>query len=132
MGAMQHMRARFVKDDWKVINDRDQSIAIGPGNEQFAPYDLLLGALESCLYATFTEVAEKMKETYAFVEFDVTGIKRDEDVATLERCTVEVTISGASHQKKLTKAFDVATRYCSVYQTISQVAQMSWEVTFID
>lgn len=130
MGARQHMTADFQRSSWKLTNDIGSSIYIGSGRNEFAPYDLLLGALESCLFATFDEVAEKMRASYDYIHFDVTGIKRDADIATLETCSIEVTIRNASDQKKLTRAFDIATRYCSVYQTISQVAEMSWSITF--
>jgi putative redox protein len=130
MANTNHMRARFTKEQWELTNDRGNSLYIGSKPDAFAPYDLLLGALEGCLVSTFDDVVTKMRLDYTSVEFDVTGIKRDADVATLETCRVEVTVFGGSDEKKLKRAFDIATRYCSVYQTISQVADMSWDITF--
>lgn len=130
MGQRQHMQAVFTGDSWTVENDRGSRIQIGSGDGMFSPYDLLLGGLEGCLYATFAEVAQKMRASYREAAFEVTGFKRDEDVATLESVKVSVTIREGSSEKKLTRAFDAATRYCSVYQTLSKVAEMSWEISF--
>lgn len=130
MRAQVHMKGTFTPDTWRVTNDRGSSLQIGSAQQEFAPYDLLLSALEGCLFATFRDVAEKMKVTYERAELEVSGYKRDEDVATLEECTVSVRVKGASDQKKVSKAFEIASRYCSVFQTLSKVASMKLEVSF--
>jgi putative redox protein len=71
-----------------------------------------------------------MRLSYDSAQMDVSGVKRDADVATLETCSVEMVIQGGSDKTKLERAFDIATRYCSVYQTISQVAEMKSSGTF--
>ena len=58
------------------------------------------------------------------------GRKRDEKVATLETCHIKVKVKGASDKEKVKKAFEVATRYCSVFHTLSKVAEMTWEIDF--
>jgi putative redox protein len=130
MGTIQHMTAEFSKDNWKIINDRGNSLHIGKRPDGFAPNDLLLGALEGCLYATFDEVAEKMRVSCDLTAFEVTGVKRDAEVATLESCTINATMVNPSDEKRLHKAFEIATRYCSVFQTIAKTARMNWSVTF--
>ncbi|MGM0431743.1 MAG: OsmC family protein [Spirochaetota bacterium] len=130
MGARQHMRGQFTPTQWQIQNDRDNTITIGRGQDAFVPYDLLLGALESCLFSTFNDVVQKMHLSYEQVDMEVFSEKRDADVATLETCSVQVSVTGGSDERKLRRAFDIATRYCSVYQTISKVASMNWDITF--
>ncbi len=60
----------------------------------------------------------------------VEGEKREEVPTTLKTVHLKVTISGASEEKGLTKALDLAGKYCSIYQTISHVADMSHEIIF--
>ena len=130
MGEKQHMRARFTKEGWEAIKDDGSTLHIGKAEGAFRPYDLLLAALEGCLYATIVSVAEKMQADYDILEMEVSGEKRDEKVATLKECHIAITVTGASDEKKITKACDIGTRYCSVYNTIAKVAEMSWDVTF--
>ena len=73
------------------------SVKIGRTPGGAAPYDMLYGALASCLYATFLGILEKKR--------------------------IEI-------EDAVRKSFDLATKYCSVYQTISHVAEMSYELHF--
>lgn len=130
MGAKQHMKGHFTPKQGQVRNDRGSTVKIGQGEDAFAPYDLLLGALESCLFATFNDVAVKMHLAYEQIDMEVFSEKRDADVATLETVNVQVSVTGGADERKLTRAFDIATRYCSVYQTISKVASMNWTISF--
>ncbi len=130
MGAKQHVVADFYQDRWRTVNDRGNEIQIGYGEGKSAPYDLLLGALSGCLYATFESILEKMQITVRGTKFDIRGEKRDDKIATLKECHVEVSITGAEDETKARKAFEIATRYCSIYQTLSKIAEMSWNVTF--
>jgi putative redox protein len=88
--------------------------------------------LSGCLFMTYESILEKMQISVKKTNFDVRGEKRDEKVATLKVCQVKVTISGAEDESKAKKAVDIASRYCSIYQTLSKVADMSWEVEFTD
>jgi len=124
-----HTLTTFEGETWLAENDRGTKISIGPGPEKAAPYELLFAALSGCLYDTFASVAEKTKVVLPPVEFDISGEKRDADVATLETCLIKVTVKGAVDEKRVTKAFETATRYCSIFQTLSQVATMQWSLT---
>jgi len=104
---------------------------IGSEEGTLAPYDMLFGALASCLYATFLSVAEKKRITFESASIEVTGEKREEVPATLKWVNVKITVKDASKEKGLTQAADLATQYCSIYQTIGHVAEMSWEIDFL-
>jgi len=115
----------------KLVTDSGAAVALGHEASTFAPYELLLGGLSYCLFRTFEDIAAKMQLAYEGVDMHVDGEKREEKVATLEFCKVSLRAKGVTDQEKFKKAFDIATRYCSVYNTISKVATMSWSVEFV-
>lgn len=110
----------------------DHSINIGQGQETMAPYELLFGALGSCLHATFMSIAKKKKISYEAVAYEIHGQKRQESPTTLEWVKVAMTIRGGSDEAKLQKSAEVAAKFCSIYETLSQVAKMTLEVNFIE
>ncbi len=109
-------------------------VPIGAGEGRLSPYDMLLGALSSCLYATFLGVAEKKRIVFEAMDIEVTGEKHTEVPTTLEWVKVVMRVKGApeNKQKGLSEAGQLAAQYCSIYQTLSHVAQMSLEVIFED
>ncbi len=127
MGDTKHVRADFVQGHYQFVTDKLASFAF---SEESAPYDYLLGALSGCLFKTFEDIAVKMRVSWEHVSFDVQGEKRDEVPTTLKQVSIIVHATGVDNQKKFTKAFEAATRYCSIYQTISLVSEMHWSVDF--
>jgi len=105
--------------------------AIGSGEGRLLPYDMLLGALSSCLYATFLGIAEKKRISFDSVDIEVTGEKRTEVPTTLKWCKVVFKIKDAQKEKGLIQAVDLAGEYCSIYQTLAAVADMTLEVEFV-
>ncbi|MFW5865062.1 MAG: OsmC family protein, partial [Candidatus Izemoplasmataceae bacterium] len=65
-------------------------------------------------------------------KYDITGVKREEVPTWLKEVTVNVVITGATEEKQnaFLKAMQLATEYCSVYQTLSHVAKMETNVSF--
>ena len=91
---------------------------------------MLYGALGSCFYATFLSVAEKMRLTFSKAEIEISGTKRENHPTTLEHVKVELTIFNPSHEEKLIKAAQNGAKYCSIFETVSQVAEMELVVLF--
>jgi putative redox protein len=131
MGSKTHIVAHYGVHAGKLVTDSGAAVALGHESSNFSPYELLLGGLSYCLFRTFEDIAEKMQLVYEGVDMHVDGEKREEKVATLEFCKVSLRAKGVEDQEKFKKAFDIATRYCSVYNTISKVATMSWSVDFV-
>lgn len=127
MADLKHIRSDFVPGHWQFVTDRGKSLTI---DRESSPYDYLFGALSGCLFSTFDELAKKMKVGWEHVSFEVDGEKKAEPPTTLEWVTVTVVATGVDNQAKFTKAFETATRYCSIYTTISKVARMEWTVSF--
>lgn len=94
-----------------------------------APYQMLLGSLGYCLFWTLRDIITKQKLEFGEIDVDVVGAKRNEDVATLEWGKVGFTIeTDAANEVKIGKAVELAKKYCSVYQTLKNVAEI--DVTY--
>ena len=111
---------------------KGNTIPVGAAPGGMAPYDMLLGALGACLYSTFLDIVLKKRLTLKKVDIKIDGDKRTTVPMTLERCHVAITVVGGLMEKEAAykKSMDLATEYCSVYQTISQVAEMTYELKF--
>lgn len=107
------------------------TIKIGGEEGMVAPYDMLFGALGSCLYSTFLDVMKKKRIGFERLEMVITGEKRTEIPTTLKWVKVEAKIVSPEKENGVEQSFKLATEYCSIYYTISQVAEMSYEIEII-
>ena len=106
-------------------------IKIGSEEGAVAPYDMLLGALGSCLYSTFMDIVKKKRIGFERFEMVVTGEKRTEVPATLKWVNVLATVYAPEKEIGVNQSFQLATEYCSIYQTLSHVADMSFEIRIL-
>ena len=112
-------------------NDRNCIIKIGGEDQESGPYDLLLMSLGSCLYSTFEDIMGKKKLTFEKLEIDISGEKRTEVPTTLEYCNAIFTVKTDENKKKaFIKSLELACKYCSIYNTLSYVAEMHSEMVF--
>lgn len=114
------------------LKTKNANIAIGQNKDQLLPYEMLTGALGSCLYATFLDIVEKMRLEFSGCQIDITWEKRTEVPTTLKHADIQVKLSGCASDKhkKFERAFQLATEYCSIFVTLSHVAELSWTVNF--
>lgn len=112
------------------LRTQHASAAIGKGEGRITPYEFLLGALGSCFYSTFVDIADKMRLQYERAELSISGTKRTEVPTTLEHATLRLTIVGAPEQKGFDRAVELAGKYCSVHATLSMVADIQTELHF--
>lgn len=103
---------------------------IGKAEQKLMPYHMLYGALGACFYATFLSVADKMRLTFSDVSIDITGTKREDIPTTLDHVQIDMVIFEPSHEEKLLKAAQNGAKYCSIHETVSQVAKIDLNVTF--
>ena len=115
--------------DGKVVDNERAKLPIGSRVGQFLPYDMLFGALSSCLYYTFSDVIEKKRLVVDEVEITVTGEKREETPTTLTWVKILVEIKSEADPVQLKKSVDLACKYCSIHETIKQVAEITHEVS---
>lgn len=113
-----------------VMHASNVDTKMGSEKGQLAPYDMLYGALSSCLYATFLTIVNKKKLIFDSAKVIVTGEKRDTIPATLKWVNVSFIIKNADNEKQFIRSVELGTKYCSIYQTISKVATMSYDVAF--
>lgn len=126
---MEKIKTTYTPEKYTLENER-AVVGIGSKAGEFYPYDLLLGALSSCLYYTLYEILEKRKVAIPTVEIIVTGEKRTETPTTLEWVNLEFIVTGDVDEKQFLRSVDLAGKYCSIHETISKVATMSHEVKF--
>jgi putative redox protein len=61
----------------------------------------------------------------------ISGEKKDDDIATLAHVLVEVQIKSPSDEKKLIRSAELGAKYCSIYNTISQIAEMELKIEIL-
>ena len=124
---------RFGRAFEGVLEAAHATARIGKNTECcFKPYDFMLGALGSCYYATFVDIADKMRLQYDRAEIAIRGVKREEVPTTLRTVDMVFTIHGAKEQKGFERASELAAKYCSVHETIAQVADISLKLVFAE
>ncbi len=114
----------------EVIGPRGK-LKIGSGENTFAPYNLLYGALGSCYYATFLAMADKMNLDVIKATVVITGEKLETDLAPLGHVLVDVKITSPSEEKKLIRSAELGAKYCSIYNTLSHVAEMELKIEIL-
>ena len=131
MGSKIHSTVVF-ENGFSGTGYTDNCYSVKIGRHGAAPYDLLCMALASCLYATFLDILNKKRINFEGAEIDVSGEKRSEIPTFLEICLVSVSIKGLAKtdRQAAEKSFELATKYCSIYQTLLKVAKLEWRVSF--
>ncbi len=106
-------------------------VKVGSEEGTVAPYDMLLGALGSCLYSTFLDIMKKKRIGFERFEMHITGEKKAEVPMTLKWVNVVATVYAPEKENGINQSFQLATEYCSIYQTLSHVADMSYEIRIL-
>ena len=129
---MNHVTLTFNNTFSGEMSSQNGQLNIGQTENSFLPYELLAGALGSCLYATFLDVIKKMRLDFEACSLDIVWEKREEVPTTMKMAHVKAVITGADQEKasKYEHAFKLSTDYCSVYHTLSQVAELTWDLSF--
>ena len=130
MASQVSARLHFAQGFDGTLMLREGEVAIGVQADQARPYDLLQAALAACLHSTFLDILEKKRLTVEFADYLIEGIKRSEIPAMLEEVTINVTLPDGPNNEALEKSFRLATQYCSVFNTLAQVADMQCNVAF--
>jgi putative redox protein len=129
--AVLKIEVKFTEGFKGELQTGKTTASVGAGKNALAPYDMLLAALATCLYSTFIDVTQKKRITFKSSNVIVTGEKRKDIPPTLKWVNVVIEITDASNENGVLKAAELAKKYCSVYETISKVAEMNLEVKFI-
>lgn len=128
----QHVSANihFGSDFNGQLKLTDGEVAIGIAPDQARPYDLLQAALAACLHSTFLDILNKKRLSITQCHYEISGVKQDEVPTVLREVTVRVRLPRHEKEDQLRKSMEMASRYCSVFTTLSKVAQMKLEMIF--
>jgi len=130
MASQVSARLHFAQGFDGTLMLREGEVAIGVQADQARPYDLLQAALAACLHSTFLEILEKKRLSLEYADYLIEGIKRSEIPTMLEEVIINVTLPDGPNNEALEKSFHLATQYCSVFNTLAQVAKMQCNVSF--
>jgi len=130
--AATNVRLSFDNSFSGTLRTARGQFPVGKEEGTLAPYDMMLGALGACYYATFLDIARKMRLEYTSAAVDISGVKREEVPTTLQTVTMVFTVVGAQDQKGFERAAQLAAKYCSIHETIAQVADITLETRFAD
>jgi putative redox protein len=128
---VENVQVEFKNSFKGVMKAPHGEVAIGVEEGELRPYNLLFGALASCFYSTFLDIIEKKRLTFDGATIEVSGTKRTEVPTTLDYVMIKFTIKNASDEAKFVKSAELAGKYCSIYQTISKVADIELMIEFI-
>lgn len=112
------------------LDNERATVTIGTMPDQFAPYDLLLGALSACFYSTLGDVLEKKRMPAERIEILLSGEKRDQIPMLLQWVKMEIHVYGEIDHQQFEKAVQLAAKYCSIHETIKQVARMEHTIFY--
>lgn len=130
---MTEVKLKFGNEFKGEMTTKTGVIKIGVEEATFRPYELLAGALGACLFATFQEIIVKMRLDFKECDLNIEIDKRETVPTTAKWIMVKAAIEGADIAKKdkYERAFKLATEHCSIYQTMSGVAEMNWVLEYI-
>lgn len=128
---MNQIRTIYEPRYYGVLHTKRGHLVLGPDENEFGPYDLVLAGLSSCFYVTFLSITQKMHLHYDEVIIDVTGNHREEPPTMLNHIVLDMEVKGADleKEKQYKRAVEIAGKYCSVYQTLYHVAEMETNLT---
>src|SRR5690554_2426159 len=127
ISATTHFEAEGFKGELEL---KEGSIEIGIGPKQLSPYRMLQGALTACFHSTFLDIITKKKQSFESVTYKTSGEKREDVPTTIETMHIDIYIKAGSNELAIEKSYALAAKVCSVYQTISKVADMSYSIHF--
>lgn len=125
------VKLKFTNEFNGTLTSPTGEIKIGVVEGSMRPYHLLFGALGSCLYSTFLDIVEKKRLTFDGVTIEISGEKRTEVPTTLETGLIKLIVKNPSNEEQFEKSAKLASKYCSIYETVSKVADLSLEVEFV-
>ncbi|XMB72796.1 OsmC family protein [Mycoplasmatota bacterium WC30] len=119
-------------DEFKgVMETPTGNVTLGDQENGVQPYHLLFGALGSCFYATFLSIAKKKRLTFDKATVEVSGNKGEgKEINLLEKVVIKLVITNASNEKALAKSAEWGTKFCSIHETVSKVADIELIVEF--
>lgn len=128
--AVDNIKLDFSNTFKGVVYAPHGQVKIGTDDGDLLPYHLLFGALGSCFYSTFLTIVKKKRLTFDGATLEISGKKREIDPPTLEYVKIEMVIKNPSNEEQFLKSAELGAKYCSIHETIKQVAKIEMDVKF--
>lgn len=107
------------------------TIKIGDVEGGMYPYHMFFGSLGACFYATFLSIAKKKRLSFEKAVLEVSGNKATgQEINLIEQVTLKLKITKPSNEKALLKSAELGTKFCSIHETVSKVANIDLVVEF--
>jgi uncharacterized OsmC-like protein len=107
---------------------RGQELVIG--YDEIQPYDMTYGAIASCLYSTFCEIAHESGVEIRRCSVHVSGTKRSTVPSTVSRLLIRFAPEADADPSFLEQAFQEALEKCSMVATFRCVAEIDAAIEF--
>ncbi len=117
----------------KVVSERS-GYTFSISKEEAFPYELAIAGLVSCFYSTFMDVAVKKRLEWEAVDIEADWSKQVLNTPTfLKKAHLKINVKVIKGKTTaFDKSFELAAKYCSLYQTFSKVGEVSWEASYIN
>ncbi|MCK5731388.1 MAG: OsmC family protein [Tenericutes bacterium] len=107
------------------------TIKIGDAEGGMYPYHMFFGAIGSCFYSTFLSIAKKKRLSFEKAVLEVSGNKETgKENNLIEQITMKLKITKPSNEKALMKSAELGTKFCSIHELLSKVANIDLIVEF--
>ncbi|MDD3478002.1 MAG: OsmC family protein [Candidatus Izemoplasmatales bacterium] len=128
--AVDQIKLSFSNEFVGEMTSPTGTVKIGAQEGGMAPYHLLFGALGGCFYSTFLSISKKKRLTFDRARLEIDGVKRTGEIPTLEEVTMRLIVKNPSNTAGIQRSAELGTHFCSIHNTISQVAKMNLIVEF--
>lgn len=96
-----------------------------------APTDMLLAAVGACAGIDMVDILEKGREEVGGLTVTVSGTRRPDPPRYFESLHARFVVRGDVSEAKAKRAADLSfEKYCSVFHTLRQDLETTWEVVF--
>jgi len=115
------------------VNSNGKELKIGM--DEWRPYEMLHSAVASCMYSTFLDVINKKKLNFEKIIVAVESKKKDEIPSSIEKMKIIFEAHGVDKNDektvdKFNKSLELAAKYCSMYNTLKGIVNMTYTMTF--
>ncbi|MDD3126024.1 MAG: OsmC family protein [Candidatus Izemoplasmatales bacterium] len=128
---LKPVKLLFTNDYMGEMHTENGVVKLGKQPNGLNPYDMMLGALGACFYATFISIVNKKRLTFDSATIDIFGESREELPTTLKMVTINFEIKNGLNEAQFRRSIELATQYCSVHETIKKVAEIKINVKFV-
>ncbi|GEL78136.1 OsmC family protein [Tenuibacillus multivorans] len=101
--------------------------------EGFRPFQLMVASIAGCSASVYRRILKKQKIEYDELSVEADVVRTGDDVNKIEKITLNFKIKGQElNQKKLNKSLEIATKNCSMVQSVVPTMEVEETVEIIE